>query len=49
VPFDFEWAAEAVVELSTLFFFVLTGYKFRPVEQNPYLKLAQDDDDLDQV
>lgn len=35
---------DAVVELSTLFFYVLVGQKFRPVARNPYLRLQQDDD-----
>lgn len=35
-------------EMATLLFFVLTGYKFRPASDNPYLQLSQDDeDDLD--
>lgn len=33
-------------EMATLVFFVLTGYKFRPASDNPYLQLSQDDDDV---
>ncbi|TKR80364.1 hypothetical protein L596_014448 [Steinernema carpocapsae] len=45
IPFNYIWMSEAVVELSTLFFFVLAGYKFRPEKRNPYFKLSQDSDD----
>nr|XP_010305273.1 PREDICTED: protein GPR107-like [Balearica regulorum gibbericeps] len=31
--------------MATLVFFVLTGYKFRPASDNPYLQLSQDDED----
>lgn len=34
-------------EMATLVFFVLTGYKFRPASDNPYLQLSQEDEDLE--
>ncbi|TEA29624.1 hypothetical protein DBR06_SOUSAS510209, partial [Sousa chinensis] len=34
-------------EMATLVFFVLTGYKFRPASDNPYLQLSQEEDDLE--
>uniref|UniRef100_A0A8C6YBA4 G protein-coupled receptor 107 n=1 Tax=Naja naja TaxID=35670 RepID=A0A8C6YBA4_NAJNA len=34
-------------EMATLVFFVLTGYKFRPASDNPYLQLSQEDDSFD--
>lgn len=34
-------------ETATLVFFVLTGYKFRPASDNPYLQLSQEEDDLE--
>uniref|UniRef100_A0A1I8EC81 GOST seven transmembrane domain-containing protein n=1 Tax=Wuchereria bancrofti TaxID=6293 RepID=A0A1I8EC81_WUCBA len=45
VPFNYDWVTDSVVEFSTLLFFLTAGYQFRPLEKNPYLKLAQDDDD----
>ncbi|XP_069465360.1 protein GPR107 [Ambystoma mexicanum] len=47
VPFQWKWLYELLDELATLIFFVLTGYKFRPASDNPYLQLPQDDDDLE--
>jgi hypothetical protein len=32
-------------EMTTFIFFVLTGYKFRPARNNPYLELAHDSED----
>lgn len=36
-------------EMATYVFFVLTGYKFRPVLQNPYFAVNDDDDEDDEV
>lgn len=48
VPFQWKWLYQLLDETATLVFFVLTGYKFRPASDNPYLQLSQDDeDDLD--
>ena len=47
LPFNYEWLSVAITETATLFFFVLVGYKFRPVKTNPYLKLDQEDKDED--
>lgn len=51
VPFDWQWSQEFLVEISTLIFFVLTGFKFRPASNNPYLQLPQDEEDqeMDEV
>uniref|UniRef100_A0A3Q4B9B5 Uncharacterized protein n=1 Tax=Mola mola TaxID=94237 RepID=A0A3Q4B9B5_MOLML len=47
VPFQWQWSYELLVEASTLVFFVLTGYKFRPASNNPYLQLPQDEEDIE--
>ncbi|KAL7845086.1 hypothetical protein AOLI_G00232780 [Acnodon oligacanthus] len=47
VPFQWQWCQEFLVEVSTLVFFVLTGFKFRPASNNPYLQLPQDEEDLE--
>ncbi|KAF4118004.1 protein GPR108 [Onychostoma macrolepis] len=47
VPFQWQWCQEFLVEVSTLIFFVLTGFKFRPASNNPYLQLPQDEEDLE--
>ena len=45
VRYQFEWLDELFIELATLSFFILTGYKFRPASNNPYLLLSQSDDE----
>lgn len=47
MPFQWQWCYEFLVEVSTLLFFVLTGYKFRPASNNPYLQLPQDEEDVE--
>ncbi|XP_077624514.1 protein GPR107 isoform X1 [Crocuta crocuta] len=44
VPFQWKWLYQLLDETATLVFFVLTGCKFRPASDNPYLQLSQDDD-----
>ncbi|KAM6177793.1 LOW QUALITY PROTEIN: protein GPR108-like [Rhynchocyon petersi] len=45
VPFQLQWLYQLLVEGSTLAFFVLTGYKFQPARDNPYLQLPQEDEE----
>ncbi|KAL7980868.1 hypothetical protein Chor_002022 [Crotalus horridus] len=47
VPFQWKWLYKLLDEMATLVFFVLTGYKFRPASDNPYLQLSQEDDSFD--
>uniref|UniRef100_A0A4W3IT01 G protein-coupled receptor 108 n=1 Tax=Callorhinchus milii TaxID=7868 RepID=A0A4W3IT01_CALMI len=46
VPFEWQWLYSLLVEVSTLVFFILTGYKFRPACNNPYLQLPLDEEDI---
>ena len=48
VPFQYEWLDDMFREMATYVFFVLTGYKFRPANSNPYFLLAYRDDDDDE-
>ena len=47
VPFRQMWMDKFFVELATLCFFVVTGYKFRPASNNPYLAVSTSDDEED--
>lgn len=47
VAFQYAWLDEMFKEMATYVFFVLTGYKFRPVSQNPYFSMHGGDDDDD--
>ncbi|XP_054360967.1 protein GPR108 isoform X5 [Mirounga angustirostris] len=49
MPFQWQWLYQLLVEGSTLAFFVLTGYKFQPAGNNPYLQLPQEDEEDTQM
>ena len=53
VPFQYTWLDNFFHESANLIFFVVTGYKFRPGCNNPYLRLPasdeEDDLEMDQV
>ena len=40
IPFYLYWFGELFTELATFLLFVVTGYKFRPVADNPYLQVS---------
>ena len=46
IPFTHTWLVTLFREATTLIFFVITGYKFRPFDNNPYLLVH--DVDLDE-
>ncbi|XP_052789550.1 protein GPR107-like [Mya arenaria] len=45
VPFKYEWLDEFFKELATITFFMVTGYKFKPATDNPYLQVPSDDEE----
>ncbi|ESN99155.1 hypothetical protein HELRODRAFT_66676 [Helobdella robusta] len=45
IPFKYTWIGELLVESSTICFFVITAYKFRPASKNPYLLVSSSDDE----
>ena len=42
IPFYYLWLGQMSTELATLIFFVVTGYKFRPAIDNPYLPVRSE-------
>lgn len=45
VPFQYTWLCVVFKEISTVIFFLVTGYKFQPASNNPYLQVATESDD----
>jgi hypothetical protein len=43
IPFYLLWLGALFTELATFAFYVITGYKFRPAPDNPYLPLSTDE------
>ena len=43
IPFYLLWLGAMFTELATLLFFVVTGYKFKPAKDNPYLPVGAED------
>lgn len=49
IPFYLYWFGELFTELATLLLFLVTGFKFRPVGENPYLHVATDEEDEERL
>lgn len=45
VPFYLLWLGPLFLELGTLVFFIVTGYKFRPIKNNPYFAVSTEEND----
>lgn len=43
VDYQYQWTAAAASELATLMFYTWMGVKFRPFQENAYLKLRQEE------
>eukprot|EP00285_Hemiselmis_virescens_P007143 CAMPEP_0173396688 /NCGR_PEP_ID=MMETSP1356-20130122/36214_1 /TAXON_ID=77927 ORGANISM="Hemiselmis virescens, Strain PCC157" /NCGR_SAMPLE_ID=MMETSP1356 /ASSEMBLY_ACC=CAM_ASM_000847 /LENGTH=283 /DNA_ID=CAMNT_0014355773 /DNA_START=78 /DNA_END=929 /DNA_ORIENTATION=+ len=43
MPCRFSWVSKTTSEAATLAFFLISGYKFRPRQNNPYLKVDEED------
>lgn len=48
LTYKLTWLGPFFAEIATLVFFTLTGYKFRPTADNPYLRVRNEDDDADE-
>ena len=47
--YNLTWLADFASEAATLAFYLTTGYMFRPVVDNPYLHLNEDELDLEEI
>jgi G protein-coupled receptor 107 len=45
IPYYLLWLGALFTELATLLFFVVTGYKFRPAVDNPYIAVDSDENE----
>jgi len=43
LQYDLIYLGEVFTELATLSFFLVVGYKFRPVQNNPYFNMEEED------
>lgn len=43
IEYHLLWLGDFVSEIATFLFYVITGYKFRPAPDNPYLVVSSDD------
>ncbi|CAH8566081.1 unnamed protein product [Dicrocoelium dendriticum] len=49
MSYSFAWVVELFKESITFLFFVSVGYKFRPISDNPYLLVPNDEDEEETV
>ncbi|KAH9507603.1 hypothetical protein Btru_051561 [Bulinus truncatus] len=49
LPFRYGWMKSLFEEAFLLVFFTLTGYKFRPTSDNPYLQVPLDSDNEEEI
>jgi len=44
LPFKLVWLGDFFTEIATVFFFCVTGYKFKPSPVNPYFTLEEEEE-----
>merc|ERR1739836_375517 len=49
LPFRYEWFDVLAMEVFTFTFFALTAYKFQPTPNNAYLRVDDEDLDMDEI
>lgn len=49
LPFRYEWFDELSLEVFTFTFFALTGYMFQPTPNNAYLRVGEEDLDMEEI
>jgi NADH:ubiquinone oxidoreductase subunit 3 (subunit A) len=47
LPYNLAWLADFFIEMATLIFFTVVGYKFRPAADNPYFQIPTEDEAKD--
>lgn len=47
LPYAYVWIEPLLTEVFTLAFFLMTGYGFRPMDENPYLYVRDSDDEVE--
>mmetsp|Transcript_13170 Transcript_13170/g.24287 ORF Transcript_13170/g.24287 Transcript_13170/m.24287 type:complete len:100 (-) Transcript_13170:157-456(-) len=43
MPFHLQWLGQLCLEIGTLLFFAITGFKFQPSSENLYSKVSSED------
>ena len=43
VPFSYQWTVDLCREMAVFTFYIVTGYMFRPASNNPYMRVAVDE------
>eukprot|EP01087_Luapelamoeba_hula_P021240 TRINITY_DN738_c0_g1_i1.p1 TRINITY_DN738_c0_g1~~TRINITY_DN738_c0_g1_i1.p1 ORF type:complete len:448 (-),score=64.69 TRINITY_DN738_c0_g1_i1:84-1427(-) len=49
LSFRYSWLGELFTEAATVIFWSITGYKFRPIESNPFLEVSDDEGDEEEI
>ena len=44
LPYQYVWVGDLFSQFANVVFFVITGFKFQPTSDNPYLKISSDEE-----